>query len=76
MTATHTCPQCGEQVLVVGGFNSIDYIECKACRYSGDHWEEGGIVYDISVPTENGMRRVDTDAYLQRVAEIRARARD
>jgi hypothetical protein len=72
MTATHTCPQCGEQALVVGGFNAIDYIKCRACSYYGDHWEEGGIVHDVSVPTEKGMRQVNDEAEtnLKRLDEI------
>jgi hypothetical protein len=70
----HPCPACGHDAPVVGGFN-VDYIRCYRCGYYGDHWEEDGIVFDIPVPTEDGYRRVDEDAYRKRIAEIYQQAR-
>jgi hypothetical protein len=73
---THTCPRCRVEAVVVGGYNEIEYIECPKCGYYGDHFEDNGIVYDIEVPTENGMRHVDEAAYYKRISEIDAWAYD
>src|SRR5947209_74468 len=45
------CPNCGGRAQVVGGrlvsgMQAIDYIEC-ACGYSGDQFEEDGVLFDI-----------------------------
>jgi hypothetical protein len=69
------CPKCEKSAQIVGGFNAVDYLQCDACGYYGDHWEENGIVYDIEVPTRNGLRQVDDAAYRNRIAEIEAAAR-
>jgi hypothetical protein len=71
---TYPCPKCGDRANVVGGFNEIDYIECSKCGYYGDHLEAGGIVYDIEVPTVDGMRCKDEAAYRRRIAEIEQEA--
>jgi hypothetical protein len=72
MIEHETCPQCGHDARIVGGFNAIDYLQCDACGYYGDHWEANGIVYDIEVPIKDGMRHVDQETYDKRIAEIEA----
>ena len=61
------CPRCGGAAHVVGGHcfggNSVDYIECAACGYSGDRFEEDGVIYDI-VPNGN------TEDYVRRYNKI------
>jgi hypothetical protein len=53
------CPRCGRKAQVVGGFNAIDYIECAACGWYGDHWtDENGATHDAEVPAENGFRKL------------------
>jgi hypothetical protein len=68
----YRCPECGGQAKVVGGFNSIEYIEC-ACGYYGDHFvDDDGVIYDVKVLNKNGARCVDEDTYRQRISQIKA----
>jgi hypothetical protein len=64
------CPKCGDRAKFAGCFFDIDYIKCPKCGYYGDHFEQDGVVYDIEVPTKDGLRCRDDDAYYRRIAEL------
>jgi hypothetical protein len=65
-----TCPDCGGKAEVVGGFNAIDHIQC-GCGYTGEQFEENGIVYNLKMPIEDGMAWLD--AWGRCVEETNAR---